>query len=108
MYILISVWYPPTKSMEVGKKYIEATQKFPEDETIYKTILEGGIMRTKNGIKAIQIHEILEGKLEEAFTRFNEVLQFFAEIEGFNSRIDTMGTVAEAMEVIGLAIPVPA
>ncbi|MHA2009279.1 MAG: hypothetical protein ACXABO_19030 [Promethearchaeota archaeon] len=80
-------------------------EQLPEDETISKTILDGGLMRTKNGIKAIAIYEAMEGKFEEAFNRAGEILALYAEIEGVNSRIDTMATAAEAMESIGLAIP---
>ena len=105
MYILITVWFPANKAIEVGKKALEITEKLPEDETISKTILPGGLMRTKNGIKGIAIYEVIEGKFEEAYGRASEILALYAEIEGLNSRIDTMTTAIEAMESIGLAIP---
>ena len=105
MYILITVWFPASKGLEVGKKALEIVEKLPEDETISKTILPGGLMRTKNGIKGIAIYEVMEGKFEEAFNRASEILELYAEVEGLNSRIDTMATALEAMESIGLAIP---
>lgn len=105
MYILITVWFPASKAIEVGKKALEVAEKFPEDETISKTILRGGLMRTKNGIKGISVNEVMEGKFEEIYNRASEILTLYAEIEGVNSRIDTIATAAEAMESIGLAIP---
>ncbi|MFX1377191.1 MAG: hypothetical protein ACFFA0_15405 [Promethearchaeota archaeon] len=80
-------------------------ENFPEDRTIAKTILLGGLMRTKNGIKGISIYEVVEGKFEEAFGWASNILTSYAEVDGLNCRIDTMATAAEAMESIGLAIP---
>jgi hypothetical protein len=108
MYLLLTVWWPVNKGLEVGKKALEAAEKFPADESISKMVLDAGIMRTKNGIKAIQVQEVMEGKLEQAITRINEFIAFLSEIEGVNTRIDTMATSAEAMEFIGLTIPAPA
>ena len=105
MYILITVWFPASKGLEIGKKALEINEKIPEDETISKTILPGGLMRTKNGIKGISIYEVMEGKFEEAFSRASEILALYAEAEGVNSRIDTMATITEAMATIRLAIP---
>ena len=105
MYILINVWFPASKALEVGKKALEIVEKLPEDETISKTILPGGLMRTKNGIKGIAIYEVMGGKFEEAFNRASEILPLYAVVEGLNSRIDTMTTAADALENIGLAIP---
>ncbi|MFX0028798.1 MAG: hypothetical protein ACFE8B_06285 [Candidatus Hermodarchaeota archaeon] len=105
MYILLTVWFPASKSMEVGKKAIDVMEQFPEDETIMKTILPGGLMRTKNGIKGISVFEVVEGKFERAYERAGNILNLYAEVDGLNCRIDTMATAMEAMESIGLAIP---
>lgn len=105
MYILITVWFPASKSIEVGKKTIEVNERFPDDESILKTILPGGLMRTKNGIKGISVFEVVEGKFEQAYERAGDILSAYAEVDGLNCRIDTMTTGAEAMESIGLALP---
>lgn len=105
MYILLTVWFPASKSIEVGKKALEVMENLPEDEKIAKTILPGGLMRTKNGIKGISVYEVVEGKFEQAYEWAGEILAQYAEVEGLNCRIDTMTTAAEAMESIGLAIP---
>ncbi|MFW9824517.1 MAG: hypothetical protein ACFFE4_16355 [Candidatus Thorarchaeota archaeon] len=105
MYILLTVWFPASKSIEVGKKALEIMENFPEDESILKTVLPGGLMRTKNGIKGIAVYEIIEGKFEEAYTLVSDILTSYAEVDGLNGKIDTMATAVEAMESIGLAIP---
>jgi hypothetical protein len=105
VYILVTMWWPNSKSIEVGKKGIELPEKFPPDESILKVVLDAGLMRTREGIKAISVSEVMEGKLEEALQRIGEVLEFYSEIEGLNCRFDIMTTAAEAMASIGLAIP---
>ncbi|MHA2391064.1 MAG: hypothetical protein ACXAEX_03770 [Promethearchaeota archaeon] len=105
MYILLTVWFPARISIEVGKKALEINEKLPDDETILKTVLDGGLMRTKNGIKGIAVWEVMEGKFEEAYSRVGEILALYAEVDGLNGRMDVMTTAAEAMESIGLAIP---
>ncbi|MHA2181121.1 MAG: hypothetical protein ACXAAH_06840 [Promethearchaeota archaeon] len=105
VYILTTLWWPNSKSIEVGKKGIEYPERFPADETIAKVILDAGLMRTREGIKAIAVSEVMEGKLEQAIQRTAEVLDFYSEIEGLTCRYDIMATAAEAMASIGLAIP---
>ena len=105
VYLLYTVWFPPHKGAEVGKKFLELAKKFPEDKSLGKTKLDGALMRTKNGVKAITIFEVKEGKLDAALARANEMLAFYSEIEGVNSRLDTMSTLVEAMEMVGLKVP---
>ena len=105
MYILLTVWFPASKSIEVGKKALEVNERFPDDESIMKTILPGGLMRTKDGIKGISVFEVVEGKFEEAYNIATDILAAYAEVDGLNCRIDTMATATESMESIGLTIP---
>lgn len=105
VYLLMTVWFPPHKGEEVGKKFLELIKKFPPDKSLGKVVLDGALMRTKYGIKAITISEVKEGKLEEAFARTSEMLAFYSEIEGVNSRLDTMATLIESMDLVGLKVP---
>ncbi len=104
-YLFVNVWFPPQKSQEMGKKALEVLQKFPEDSSIGKTILQGALMRTKHGIKGITITEVNEGKLEAAIDRAQEIVDACSEIEGVNARFDILATLAESMEMIGLKMP---
>ena len=102
VYLLMTVWFPPHKGEEVGRKAVEIMKKFPEDQSIAKTIVNGALMRTKHGIKAIVISEVKAGKLEAAFEQAGEILQLYSEIEGVNSRLDTMATLVESLSTVGL------
>jgi len=105
VYLLATVWFPPHKGEEVGKKFLEITKKFPEDRSLGKSVLDGALMRTKYGIKAITISEVKEGKLDDGLARVSEILALYSEIEGVNSRVDTMATLVESMEMVGLKAP---
>jgi hypothetical protein len=105
VYLLFTIWFPPHKGEEVGKKFLEYVKKFPEDRSLGKTVLDGALMRTKNGIKVITISEVKEGKLDAALVRANNLLAFYSEVEGVNSRLDTMSTLVEAMDIVGLKVP---
>ena len=105
VYVLSTVWFPPVKGEEVGKKFLEVVKKYPEDKSIGKTVLAGALMRTKYGIKGISIYEVKEGKLDVALERIGDILAIYSEIEGVNSRIDTMATLVESMDVVGLKAP---
>ena len=105
VYLLSTVWFPPVKGEEVGKKFLEVVKKNPEDKSLGKTVLAGALMRTKYGIKAISIYEAKEGKLEAALEWINENLASYSEVEGLNSRVDTMATLVESMELVGLKVP---
>jgi len=102
--IMTTMWYPISKRIEVGKKFIEAAKKFPPDETIAKN-LGTGVMRDKHGAKIIVMSEVMEGKLQEALERANETIGLFNDIEGFNTRIDLMATALEAWESINMKPP---
>lgn len=104
-YIFSTVWFPPSKGEEVGKKFLEVAKRFPPDKSLGKTVFPGALMRTKSGIKSISMFEVKEGKLEAAIERVNEVLAAYSEIEGVNSTMYTMASVGEALEMIGLKAP---
>ncbi len=104
-YLFSTVWFPPVKGEEVGKKFLEVMKKHPADKSIGKTVLAGALMRTKYGIKVISIFEVKEGKLEAAFDWLNEILAGYSEIEGVNSTIHTMATLVESMALVGLKVP---
>jgi len=82
VYLLSTVWFPPVKGEEVGKKLLEVVKKYPDDKSIGKTVLAGALMRTKYGIKGISIYEVKEGKLEVALERVSDILAIYSEIEG--------------------------
>jgi len=105
VYIMITAWFPANKAKEVGKKVVEAASKYPLDRTLTKTVLQAGLRATKDGIKSTVISEVKEGKYKEAIVRTNEVMLFYAEVEGYKYEIETLISGIEAMPVIGLKMP---
>ena len=104
-YIFSTVWFPPAKGEEVAKKFLEVAKKFPPDKSLGKTLFPGALMRTQSGIKSISMFEVKDGKLEAALERVNKVLAAYSEIEGVNSTVELMATLAEALELVGLKTP---
>ena len=105
VYIFSTVWFPPFRGEEVGKKFLEVAKKFPQDKSLGKTLFPGALMRTQSGIKSISMFEVKDGKLEAALERVNKVLAVYSEIEGVNSTVELMATLAEALELVGVKAP---
>ena len=105
VYLYATVWFPPVKGEEVGKKFLEIMKKYPEDRSLGKTVLDGALMRTKYGIKAITISSVKEGKLEAAQERVDKILAAYSEIEGVNTRLETWATLVDSLEAVGLKPP---
>ena len=60
---MTTVWFPHAKASEVGKLFIEASKKFPEDKSLSKSLLNNAVAATKEGYKVVSASEIKEGKL---------------------------------------------
>lgn len=106
MVFLVSTnWFPANKAEEVGKKYLEARSKYPDDLSISKPILRVAVKTTKDGIKSISISEIQPGKVAEALAITNEHALMYANIEGYKYKIETWMSGIEAMPLIGLKMP---
>ena len=103
---MTTVWFPHAKASEVGKLFIEASKKFPEDKSLSKRLLNNAVAATKEGYKVVVADEIKEGKLKEYLAQANKELLFFAKgIEGYKYQIEVMSSVIEAMDIIGLKPP---
>lgn len=104
VHIMATMWWPPTKNIEIAKKAVETAKKFPDDESL-GTLLAQGYMGDKIGIKAITIWNVKEGKLIEALAWVGEILAFYAEVEGVTYKTDLMTTPEEAWDSVGMKPP---
>jgi len=102
--IMVTLWYPPDKGIEVGKKYLGVMQKFPL-ESFEKPLVPVGVSPSKDGIKGISITEVEKGKYEETLNLVARRMVEFHGIEGFRYEIKTLLTGEEAMPLIGLKMP---
>ena len=105
VYIMLTAWFPPHKSMEVAKKAIEIVKKVGGDKYVGKNVFPGIVMRTKNGIKGITIAEIKEDQLQAALDQANDMAQMYEEIEGLTSEITIWASMAESLTTLGLKMP---
>jgi len=101
-YIITHCWYPPSKTDEVGKKYLEVMKKYPPDESLQKDVVPVAVGAARDGFETLNISEVERGKLGDALDRAVNFMVEFRNIEGFNYEIKTWSTAEEALERIGL------
>ena len=101
--IMVTSWYPPDKTTEAAKKFLEVMQKYPQES--FEKPLVGAVKADKDGIKNIWIEEIEKGKYEEALNLVSRRLVEYFGIEGYRYTIETLLTFEEAMPMIGLEMP---
>jgi hypothetical protein len=104
-YIITTSLYPSDKSPEVAKRYLEAMQKYPIDESLENPVVPAAVKGTQQGIKVLIISESKKGKLEEAYARSVSRNVMFQSIPGFESSIEVHYTLTEAMMAIGMSLP---
>lgn len=105
VYIISEHWWPPGKSEEVGKLYLEAMQKFPDDRSIAKPVIQGAVWAVKKGMHSVTISSAQPGKIKEALDLSSNRLLVLAKIEGFRYSINTAYDMIEAMPFVGLKAP---
>ncbi len=103
--IMINSWFPPGKSAEIGKKYIEIMKKYPRDKSLYKVVLDVGVRATKDGMNSISMLEVKEGKFKESMEIVSKRQLMLSEIEGYSYETNVFMSGTEAMPLVGLAMP---
>ena len=106
VYIITEHWWPPGKSEEVGKIYLEAMQKFPDDRTIVKPVIQSAVWPVQEGMHSITVSSVKPGKVKEAMDiSTNRLLMLAAAIGGFRYQINIAYDLIEAMPFVGLQAP---
>ena len=103
--LMITTWFPPEKEEEVNQIYFSLPEKYPVDESLGKTLVPMGVSSTKEGTKVIIVFEVAKGKFADAMELVAKQLREFRHIEGYRYEIETLLSQAEAMNLIGVAIP---
>jgi hypothetical protein len=104
-YIITTSLYPSDKAPEVAKRYLEAMQKYPIDESLENPVVPAAVKGTQQGIKVLIILESKKGKLEEAYARSVSRNVMFQSIPGFESSTEVHYTLTEALTAIGMSLP---
>jgi len=106
MLIVTQHWWPPGKSEEVGKGYLDVMKKFPDDKSITKPILRSAIWTEKEGICSVTVSEIQPGKVKESVDMaMKRLLMISKNVEGFRYVIHIANDLVEGMPIIGLKAP---
>jgi len=103
--VLSTTRFPISKAMEVSKRYIEVTKKFPPDRSLEKIILQLAARATGNEIESIGLSEVKEGKYEEVFKRASKMQLMYADIEGIKFKVQTFLSGIDALPMVGLEMP---
>jgi hypothetical protein len=101
MYIMLTACYPPSKTDEVVKKYMEVIEQFPPDESIAAPVFPGGVWADDKGINSVQISEVKEGKFKEAMMRIARAAAQYRNIEGYRYHIRTLIGPEDALSIVG-------
>ncbi len=105
VYIVSETWWPPNKSAEVGKTYIEAMNKFPEDRSLGKTIVQSATWAEKDGLRALAVYTVKPGKIKEAMDIHMNRLLLLGAIEGYRFQVNIAYDIVESMPFVGLDAP---
>jgi len=106
VYIITEHWWPPGKSEELGKLYLEAMQKFPDDKSIFKPVIQSAVWSVQEGMHSITVGSVQPGKVKEAMNiSSNRLLMIGKAIQEFRYTINIAYDLIEAMPFVGLKAP---
>ena len=105
VYLFVSILFPSDKAPDAGKKFLEQLKKYPNDETLYESLVDAAVKTTEDGIRAVSISRVKKGKLEEAITAAQKYAAEFHDIVGFEYSIEVWFTQIEAYASIGKKPP---
>ena len=104
-YLITTSTYPSDKAAEVAEQYLQAMEKYPNDDNLEIDIIPGAVKSNHQGIRVLGITEVKEGKLEEAYKKKVQRMVSFQGIQGFEYSIDINLTIIEALGMLGISPP---
>ncbi|TFG15196.1 MAG: hypothetical protein EU535_02155 [Promethearchaeota archaeon] len=95
--------WPAKVSEKLGKAYLEAMKKFPDDKSIEKPILRSAIWTDDKGMHSITVSSIKKGKVKESMDLATNRLLMMSSIVGeFEFQMHIAYDLAEALPLVGL------
>ncbi|MFX0032065.1 MAG: hypothetical protein ACFE8V_13490 [Promethearchaeota archaeon] len=98
MLIMVTIWYPPSKAIDIGKIYLKQPRKIPYIAKWRAFNTAGGL----NGYKQYHLIYTERGKGEEALLEINKYFLPFIEIEGFNIQVEPLIGVSDSYKAAGM------
>jgi hypothetical protein len=102
-YIVTRAWYPPSKSDETVKKYLEVLEKYPFDESLGKQVVPVAGTVSKDGNEVLVIVEVEIPKVGEALEWVKRFMIEFRNIEGYTYEVKTWATAEEGLARLGVS-----
>ncbi|MBT7153579.1 MAG: hypothetical protein HN945_14170, partial [Deltaproteobacteria bacterium] len=65
MYFKSTISYPLTKSDEVGRKFLEVSEKYPDNESLGDIIVRAAVQATDEGIQVFSLVKLNNGKTDD-------------------------------------------
>jgi len=96
--MLMTVWYPPNKAINMAKLYLKQPRKIP-----YVTKWRAfNAMAGLDGNKQYHLIYTEKGKVEEAGLELIKYFRPFSEIEGFRMQSESLLGVSDSYELFGM------
>ena len=102
MYFKSTISYPLTKSDEVGRKFLEVSEKYTDNESLGDIIVRAAVQATDEGIQVFSLVKLNNGKTDDAYKDAAQRMVEYRSIEGFKYRFDVLFEVEEALALIGM------
>ncbi|MHA2038285.1 MAG: hypothetical protein ACW972_12170 [Promethearchaeota archaeon] len=96
--IMITLWYPPHKLMDISKLYLKQPKEIP-NVTKWRVF---NCPDGKRGMKQYHLIYTERGKLESAYEELNKYFIPIAQIEGVHSKWETLTGVQDSYKLIGM------
>jgi hypothetical protein len=104
--VIIKTQWPHHVSEDVGKAYLEVMKKYPVDRSLYKAAVSSCVKATNEGLKALAVDDVKEGKLQETLDLvYRRMLMFGNLVKDLRYEIEVYMSGTEAMPMIGLQMP---
>ena len=63
--IILERQYPSYKNNEVVAAWLRATEKYPQPEGLYTTLVQSAMRGSKNGLQSLSAYSVNPGKYDE-------------------------------------------
>ena len=98
--------FPPDQGENISKLYLKNIKEARAAlRPLAKEIIANSVKATMDGMTAISVHDVKEGKLEEALKLQQELIIAYHEIPGYKYRIEVRFKATEALGMLGMKIP---
>ena len=105
-YVFNYVVFPLNKGEEIAKKWVESIKDFrSETRPLAKEVVPNAVKVTMEGVEAISVTDVKEGKLDEFITALGKSMLRFHDIEGLKYRWEVRAKITEALELMGMKAP---